>query len=82
MEVEGGKVVPGVAMIRLLLNAVGEGLQRALPLAQLEAAVAQRKPAKWMQRVYGQSGLPVTSCLWSPAGAPHPFASDGVTDSG
>lgn len=59
----GGEVVPGVAVVRLLLRAAREGLHRTGVVAPLERAVAQSKPALWMQRVHAQRQLPVTRRL-------------------
>ena len=59
LQVDGGQVVPGVPVVRLLLRAAAEGLRRARKVALLQRAVAQGKPALRVQRVHAQRQLPV-----------------------
>ena len=63
LQVDGGQIVPGIAVVRLLLRAAAERLQRASVVPLLQGTVAQREPALWMQRVDSQCQLPVLGRL-------------------
>ena len=65
LQVDGGQVVPGVPVVRLLLRTAAEGLRRARKVALLQRAVAQREPALRVQRVHAQRQLPVLRRLRS-----------------
>ena len=60
---DGGQVVPGVAVVRLLLRAAAEGLERSREVLLLQRAVPQGEPAFRVQRIHPQSQLPVLCCL-------------------
>lgn len=63
LQVDGCQVVPGIAILRLLLRRAAERLQRAAEVARLYAAVAERKPALRVERIHRQCQLPVTCRL-------------------
>lgn len=59
LQVYGGQVVPGVAILRLLLRGSAERLQRAAKVAGFKRTVAERKPALRVQRIHSQRQLPM-----------------------
>lgn len=59
----GGQIVPGIAVIWLLLCAAAEGLERPSEVLLLQRAEAQGEPPLWVQRIYPQGQLPVLCCL-------------------